>query len=52
VYGRKAYWFKLLYELALNSGCDHLRRVRFIIERMSVLTITPNDPFHHGVFTL
>src|SRR5712692_8857187 len=24
MYGRKVYWFKLLYELALNSGCDYL----------------------------
>src|SRR5713226_2396483 len=34
------------------QGATTLRRVRFIIGRIQVPTITRNDPFHHGVFTL
>jgi len=48
----KGYWFKLLYELALNSGCDYLRRVRFIIGRIQSPPLRGTTPFHHGVFTL
>jgi hypothetical protein len=45
VFGRKVYWFKLLFELSLNSGYDYLRRVWFIIGRNFFLAITQIDPF-------
>jgi len=51
VFGRQAYLFKLLFELALNSGFDTLRQVWFIIGRNCFLASTQIDSFPTAVPT-